>query len=91
MIVLRKWYGHWLLGTTDTPYEGDKATRRPNREDVEYLLRNVNVFLRRKIERADLLGTYAGLRPLLAPAGRTRTTTSALSRDHAVIEAPEGW
>ena len=28
VIILRKWYGHWLLGTTDTPYDGDKATRR---------------------------------------------------------------
>jgi glycerol-3-phosphate dehydrogenase len=91
VIVLRKWYGHWLLGTTDTPYEGDKANPTVNGEDVEYLLRNVNVLLRRKIERADLLGTYAGLRPLLAPAGPgSATTTSALSRDHAVIEGPEG-
>ena len=61
-------------------------------EDVEYLLRNVNMLLRRKIERADLLGTYAGLRPLLAPAGPgSATTTSALSRDHAVIEGRRGW
>jgi glycerol-3-phosphate dehydrogenase len=91
VIVLRKWYGHWLLGTTDTPYEGDKARPTVAVEDVEYLLRNVNKFLRRKIEHTDLLGTYAGLRPLLAPAGTNAgTTTSALSRDHAVIEGPEG-
>jgi glycerol-3-phosphate dehydrogenase len=91
VIVLRKWYGHWLLGTTDTPYEGDKANPTVNGEDVEYLLRNVNALLRRKIERADLLGAYAGLRPLLAPAGPgSATTTSALSRDHAVVEEPEG-
>jgi glycerol-3-phosphate dehydrogenase len=91
VIILRKWYGHWLLGTTDTPYEGDKANPTVDREDVEYLLRNVNKFLRRKIEHADLLGTFAGLRPLLAPAGEgSAKTTSALSRDHAVIEAPAG-
>ena len=91
MIILRKWYGHWLLGTTDTPYSGDKSNPTAEKEDVDYLLRNVNKLLRRKIERADLLGTYAGLRPLLAPAGPgSAKTTSALSRDHAVIEAPEG-
>ena len=91
VIILRKWYGHWLLGTTDTPYTGDKANPTAEPEDIEYLLRNVNTFLRRKIARSDLLGTYAGLRPLLAPAGNgSASTTSALSRDHAVMEAPDG-
>ena len=90
VIILRKWYGHWLLGTTDTPYDGDKSNPVAEKEDIDYLLRNVNTLLRRKIERADLLGTYAGLRPLLAPAGADAKSTSALSRDHAVIEAPTG-
>jgi glycerol-3-phosphate dehydrogenase len=91
VIILRKWYGHWLLGTTDTPYEGDPRNPTTEPEDIDYLLRNINKFLRRKIGPADLLGTYAGLRPLLAPAGPgSASTTSALSRDHAVIEAPEG-
>ena len=90
VIILRKWYGHWLLGTTDTPYDGDKSNPVAEKEDIDYLLRNVNTLLRRKIERADLLGAYAGLRPLLAPAGADATSTSALSRDHAVIEAPAG-
>ena len=90
VIILRKWYGHWLLGTTDTPYSGDKNNPVAEKEDIDYLLRNVNKLLRRKIGRADLLGTYAGLRPLLAPAGADASTTSALSRDHAVIEAPAG-
>ena len=89
VIILRKWYGHWLLGTTDTPYDGDKATPTVEKQDVDYLLRNINTLLRRKIGHADLLGTYAGLRPLLAPAG-AGAHTSALSRDHAVMEAPTG-
>ena len=91
VIILRKWYGHWLLGTTDTPYDGDKANPAADKEDIDYLLRNVNRLLKRKIGREDLLGTYAGLRPLLAPAGSgSASTTSALSRDHAVMEAPAG-
>jgi glycerol-3-phosphate dehydrogenase len=91
VIILRRWYGHWLLGTTDTPYEGDLRNPTAGPEDVDYLLRNINRFLRRKIGRADLLGTFAGLRPLLAPAGPgSASTTSALSRDHTVIEAPQG-
>ena len=90
VIILRKWYGHWLLGTTDTPYGGDKNKPTAEKEDIDYLLRNINTLLRRKLGRADLLGTYAGLRPLLAPAGSSGNT-SALSRDHAVLEAPSGF
>jgi glycerol-3-phosphate dehydrogenase len=90
VIILRKWYGHWLLGTTDTPYQGDLSNPAADKEDIAYLLRNVNRLLRRPIGHDDLLGTYAGLRPLLAPAGNADGTTSALSRDHAVLEAPAG-
>jgi glycerol-3-phosphate dehydrogenase len=90
VIILRRWYGYWLLGTTDTPYTGDLNNPSAEKEDIEYLLRNVNRLLRRPIGREDLLGTFAGLRPLLAPAGNEAGTTSALSRDHAVMEAPRG-
>jgi glycerol-3-phosphate dehydrogenase len=89
VIILRRWYGNWLLGTTDTPYTGD--LRRPTVEpaDVDYLLRNVNRYLRRPLGEADVLGRFAGLRPLLAPAGGA-DRTSALSRDHVVLEEPSG-
>ena len=90
VIILRKWYGHWLLGTTDTPFDGDKSKPTVEKEDVDYLLRNVNTLLKRKITYDDLLGTYAGLRPLLAPTKGDSGHTSALSRDHAVMEAPTG-
>jgi glycerol-3-phosphate dehydrogenase len=94
VIILRRWYGHWLLGTTDTSYAGDKSAPPVERADVDYLLRNVNRYLARPIRHPDLLGAYAGLRPLLAAAGGAGTTstaaTSALSRDHTVLEEPAG-
>jgi len=99
VIILRKWFGHWLLGTTDTPYRGDLANPPVETADVEYLLRNVNRYLARPLDRSRLLGGYAGLRPLLAPAparvpgeggGATSAVTSALSRDHTVLEEPAG-
>jgi glycerol-3-phosphate dehydrogenase len=94
VIILRKWFGHWLLGTTDTAYTGDRRTPAIEAADVDYLLRNVNRFLARPLSRADVLGAFAGLRPLLAPVARdartTAATTSALSRDHTVIEEPAG-
>jgi glycerol-3-phosphate dehydrogenase len=89
VIILRKWFGHWLLGTTDTAYHGNRAAPSVADEDVDYLLRNVNRYLARPLGRPDVLGAYAGLRPLLAPV-RARAATSALSRDHTVLEQPAG-
>ena len=90
VIILRKWFGHWLLGTTDTAYDGDRRAPTVERADVDYLLRNVNHYLARPLSRDDVLGAFAGLRPLLAPVARDAATTSALSRDHTVVEEPVG-
>jgi glycerol-3-phosphate dehydrogenase len=98
VIILRKWFGHWLLGTTDTAFHGDRASPTVDAEDIDYLLRNVNRYLARPLRRSQLLGAYAGLRPLLAAApGRAGASaasasavTSALSRDHTVLEQPAG-
>lgn len=90
VIILRKWFGHWLLGTTDTAYDGDRRAPAVERADVDYLLRNVNRYLARPLTRGDVLGAFAGLRPLLAPVARDAATTSALSRDHTVVEEPAG-
>jgi glycerol-3-phosphate dehydrogenase len=90
VIILRKWFDHWLLGTTDTAYDGDRSAPTVNQQDIDYLLRNVNKYLTRPLARSDVLGAFAGLRPLLAPARGNAATTSALSRDHTVIEEPAG-
>lgn len=90
VIILRKWFGYWLLGTTDTAYDGDRANPAVESADVDYLLRNVNRYLVKPLDRSHVLGAYAGLRPLLAPASDSSTVTSALSRDHTVLEEPNG-
>lgn len=90
VIIIRKWWNYWMLGTTDTPYTGDLRTPRAEAEDVDYLLRNINVYLARKLTRADIVGTFAGLRPLIAPIDDDPGVTSALSRDHAVLPGPPG-
>ena len=90
VIILRRWFGHWLLGTTDTAYTGDRRAPTVEQADVDYLLRNVNRYLGRPLSRSDVLGAFAGLRPLLAPVARDAATTSALSRDHTVVAEPAG-
>jgi glycerol-3-phosphate dehydrogenase len=79
---------HWLLGDTDTEWDGEPDTPVANRADIEYLLAKVNSVLVRPIEPAELTGVYAGLRPLVA-AGGTEATTK-LSRRHRLFSPAPG-
>lgn len=89
VIIARRWYGNWLVGTTDSPWHGDASRPVAVPADIDDLLGNLNAYLARKVSRADVLGVFAGLRPLVKPLADARTT-SALLRDHAVIEGPPG-
>ncbi len=81
------WDEHWIIGTTDTPWSLDRANPAASRADVQYLLDHVNAVLRDPLTEADIVGVYAGLRPLLA--GRS-SETAKLSREHAVSEPVPG-
>ena len=81
------WGGHWLIGTTDTPWSLRRAHPAACRDDIEYLLRWVNTVLANPIGPEDVVGVYAGLRPLLVGES---DETSKLSREHAVIESGTG-
>jgi glycerol-3-phosphate dehydrogenase len=60
------WYGRTLIGTTDNDFEGDIDHPRPGGEDVAYLLEAVNEFFGVSLSDSDLVGAYAGVRPLIA-------------------------
>ena len=90
IIIARPWLGHWLVGTTDTPWDGSKGAPVAEVADIEYLLRELNRYLKKKVSVDDVLGVFAGLRPLLKPVDKDGETTSALSRDHSVIPGPPG-
>ncbi len=77
------WGGHWIIGTTDTEWALDRAHPAASAKDIEYLLEQVNLVLERPLTAGDIEGVYAGLRPLLFGE---RDETSALSREHAVVE-----
>ncbi|GAB3149964.1 glycerol-3-phosphate dehydrogenase [Micromonospora sonneratiae] len=73
-----------LVGTTDTPYSGDLRNVTADGDDITFLLNQVNQWLRRPLERADVVGVYAGLRPLVDKAGTA--DTAKLSREHVVAK-----
>jgi len=87
VFIIRRWFDHWVIGTTDTRWHHGPDDPAPTRTDVEYLLRQANRWLRRALRREDVTGVYAGLRPLVS--GKA-ATTAALPRDHVVVTGPPG-
>jgi glycerol-3-phosphate dehydrogenase len=83
VLFVLPWGGHWIIGTTDTDWALDRAHPAASAHDIGYLLTQVNQVLDRPLTTADIEGVWAGLRPLLAGEDEA---TSALSREHAVVE-----
>jgi glycerol-3-phosphate dehydrogenase len=81
------WGEHWIVGTTDTPWQLDRAHPAASSADIAYLLDQANRVLARPLTTDDIVGVYAGLRPLLAGEA---DRTSRLSREHAVITPAPG-
>jgi glycerol-3-phosphate dehydrogenase len=87
-------YRYTYVGTTDTDYRGSIDDPQCTQEDVDYCLRALNkaVSAGRPITRDDVVGTWAGLRPLVATsdgeAGKGRTAD--LSRRHKLIVSESG-
>lgn len=82
------WHGHTLVGTTDVAIDGTPLEPRPTEAEIDFVLETANRFLERPATRADVLSTFAGIRPLVkAGAGKS---TAALSRDHTVHVDPSG-
>ncbi|MDH6117830.1 glycerol-3-phosphate dehydrogenase/oxidase [Kitasatospora sp. GAS204B] len=81
------WGRHWIVGTTDTDWDLDKAHPAVSSKDIGYLLEHVNKVLVTPLTPEDVEGVYAGLRPLLAGEA---ADTSKLSREHLVAHPVPG-
>jgi glycerol-3-phosphate dehydrogenase len=89
VLVVRPWAQgrFWIIGTTDTPYSEGRDDPTATQTDVDYLLGEINGWLTRPLGEADVLSTYAGLRPLVTGGAKS---TAQLSRDHSVLDGPDG-
>ena len=81
------WGRHWIVGTTDTDWELDRAEPAATQADVDYLLDHVNRVLADPLGPGDVESVYVGLRPLLAAGS---ASTAQLSREHAVFRPAPG-
>ncbi len=76
------------IGTTDTDFDGEVDDPQCTPEDVAYLIDAMNRSLSEPLDAGDVLGTWAGLRPLVSDAGSGRTAD--LSRRHRVQTSDSG-
>jgi glycerol-3-phosphate dehydrogenase len=82
------WDDLCLVGTTDTDFEGDLDRVTASGEDAEYLLESLNeYFPGRNITRADIISSYASVRPLAAELG---VSEDDVSRDQLIFESSSG-
>src|SRR3972149_2485923 len=79
VVFVIPWPDRWIIGTTD--HADIRPPERPTAldEDVDELLEVVNHRLAIDLSRADILATYAGLRPLVGDVGGS---TVKASREH---------
>ncbi|WP_101525168.1 glycerol-3-phosphate dehydrogenase/oxidase [Nocardioides houyundeii] len=85
------WGRHWIIGTTDTPWDLDRAHPAASRADIDYLLGHVNRLLKVPLDHEDVEGVYAGLRPLLKPMRKEAGgETTKLSREHTTVSPVPG-
>ena len=68
-----------LIGTTDIPYSGEADEVAASEDEIAYLLRAVNRYCRRQLERADVIHSFAGVRPLFDDNAED---PSAVTRDY---------
>jgi glycerol-3-phosphate dehydrogenase len=87
VVFLVPWPDHWLIGTTDAPFEGAADHVSAAGWEVDRLLETVNATMDVNLTRDDLVGTYAGLRPLIAPSDGA---TVKASREHRVTVESNG-
>jgi glycerol-3-phosphate dehydrogenase len=74
------------IGTTDTDYAGDMDHMVVDAADVAILLSHINPNVQSPLSSGDVVGTWAGVRPLLK--GAKNDKTADLSRHHKITRWP---
>lgn len=90
VLFIIPWKRYWIIGTTDTEYAEDLRHPVANKADIQYLLDHANEVLQNPLTEDDVIGVYAGLRPLLQPGVKAGGGSTKISREHTVAEAAPG-
>ncbi|HZK05553.1 MAG TPA: glycerol-3-phosphate dehydrogenase/oxidase [Actinomycetaceae bacterium] len=90
VLFIIPWTEHWIIGTTDTSWHEDLTHPVATTADIDYLLEHANAVLTSELTRSDIIGVYAGLRPLLQPVLTDEASTAKISREHTVARVTDG-
>ncbi len=77
------WHNYVVIGTTDTAVDAIEIEPKPIKEEVAFILQNINKYLATTITEKDVKSIFVGLRPLVKKKGTKNT--SLLARDHTII------
>ncbi|MEY2813991.1 MAG: hypothetical protein RL579_896 [Actinomycetota bacterium] len=89
VLFIIPWKDQWMIGTTDTEYLGDPNSPLADRSDVQYIIEQANRVLSPRISSEQVIGVFAGLRPLVA--NKKDVETTKLSREHTVDRPVPGF
>jgi len=86
------WGDRTYVGTTDTDFEGTPGKEHATLDDVEYLIDAANYYFPgHTLRREDVISTWAGVRPLVAPEPDLGPVAeSKVSREHQIIVGEDG-
>jgi glycerol-3-phosphate dehydrogenase len=77
-----------LIGTTDVTFEGDASAVKASSAEIDYLCQCVSRYFRKPVFAADVVWSYAGVRPLFDDGA---SDPSAVTRDYVLdLDAPPG-
>ncbi len=78
---------HTMIGTTEVKMSDPDTTPEASAEEIDYLCRVVNVYLRKPVSPGDVVWHFAGVRPLLDDG---QETAARISREYRfIVDRPE--
>lgn len=90
VLFIIPWDRYWVIGTTDTKWHEQRDAPVATAADIDYVLEQANSVLSDKITTDDIIGSYAGLRPLLQPGTKGEGESTKVSREHTVTSPQPG-
>jgi glycerol-3-phosphate dehydrogenase len=84
-ISIAPWNGMLQVGVTETRYSGDPSLAEPNAEEAEFLLGSATaLFPQARLTAADIVFSYAGVRPVPYRPGRSPFRSGVAPCRHCV-------
>lgn len=89
VLFIIPWSRYWIIGTTDTPWTGNRRFPAATAADINYVLEQANRIVSPPLDREDIIGVFAGLRPLLQPNTDVKSSAK-VSREHTTLSPKPG-